>query len=259
MECLSLMVGLSTKIYIRFIMLEITMDHYIQNDKSCKISRIKIKILEKINMWDLCAFKFLSDITDKIYLYVDDRTIDDTIVQKNLNNIFKLMELFEIKKPDMVIRYTSYYKIAWIYLHRLIKLKEVVLDYNLSQRYNDHQVMMKTKKIKIFLLSKNNNKYDYILYDDGWFRDVFIEAIIDDAEKIDYVMASSHSLTNSDSNSNKTINPPTDKNIESIQMKQSSGDNLQSINQELHDKIVHVLKFNKPLNILSIDLIDHFE
>jgi len=202
-------------------------------------------------MWDLCVFKFLSDITDKLYLYVDDRTIDEKTVQKNLNNVFELMKLFEIKKPDVVIRYTSYYEIAWIYLHRLVKLKKVVLDYNLSQRYNDHQVMMKTKKIKIFLLSDNKNKYDYILYDDGWFRDVFIEAIIDDAEKIDYVMTNSVDL----SITSQIVILPTDRSIESIRTEQlAPGNNLRSINQELYDKIGNVLKFNKPLNISSIVL-----
>src|SRR5947208_1111698 len=112
--------------------------------KSCKISRIKIKILEKINMWDLCVSKFLSNITDKLYLYIDDRSIDEKIVQKNIDNVFQLMKLFEIKQPDMVIRYSSYHEIACIYLHRLVKLKKVVLDYNLSQRYDDLQIMMKT-------------------------------------------------------------------------------------------------------------------
>lgn len=121
--------------------------------------------------------KILSDMANKLYLYVDDRSADAQITQKMVDDMLNMLRKFNVKLPDVIIRYTDYYGTAWVYIHKLVQMKKALLNYNSSQRYDDLQNLSKTNKIKIFLVADsedvNNNRYDNILYDNGWFRSFY--------------------------------------------------------------------------------------
>jgi len=54
---------------------------------------------------------------------------------------------------------------------------------------------MKNKNmIKIFLDDSCNalTKYDNMLYDCGWFREIFIESVIDDAERVNFYIGNNY-------------------------------------------------------------------
>jgi len=132
-----------------------------------------------------------TDTTNELYMYVDDRTISPHDTQKMIDDTINILRLFDIKMPEMIIRYSDYYETAWIYLHRLITLNKAVLNYSTISKPTDLYTMTKTKNIKIFYNNteqQNNIRYDNILYDCGWFRDVFIETLIDYSERIDKIV-----------------------------------------------------------------------
>jgi len=156
-------------------------------------SRIKLKPLDKTSIYDIFIIKMLrdTDTSNELYIYVDDRTISPQDTQKMIDDTINIFRLFDIKMPDTIIRYSDYYETAWIYLHRLITLNKAVLNYSTTSKPTDLYTMAKTKNIKIFynnIEQQNNIRYDNILYDCGWFRDVFIETLIDYSERIDKIV-----------------------------------------------------------------------
>lgn len=222
-----------------------------------KIARIKLKPFEKINIYNVFMIKILTDMSDKLYLYVDDRTSDAQTIQKMVDDTFNVLRKFNVKLPDVVIRYTDYYETAWVYLHRLVTMRKTLLNYNSSQRSDDLQVLLRTNKIKIFLMqdptdTESKTRYDNILYDNGWFRDIFLETIIDDAEKIDYMIDD-----NVGHNGSKIVRT----NPGSVSGDQSSGTNkieptsmtgdFVKINRNLAQRLCEILKFNRPACVLT--------
>jgi hypothetical protein len=156
-----------------------------------KITRIKLKPLEKINIYNIIIIKMIIDMSDKIFLYVDDRDYDAHVIQKSIEDFYNILRKFNIKVPDMVIRYTDYYETVRIYLHRLIKLKKIAMNNNLIPKQDDLHIFMKTRKLKLYFYDKDVNKdvdKDNILYDNEWIRDIFIETIIDDSEKVNFMI-----------------------------------------------------------------------
>ena len=209
------------------------------NSKPYKISRIKLKPYENMSIYDVFLFKILSDMSDRIYLYVDDRSQDiSTIrtVQKKIDDTLNILKRFDVKPPDTIIRYTDYYDTAWVYLHKLVQFKYTLLNYNVNQQDDDLDTFMRNNKIKIFLLPpKTNepmNKYDFILYDSGWFRDILIEVIIDDAENVNYIL------------DERTKDP--------------SHNDMSRINRIVSDNLTDVLKFNRPVVVLT-NIIENIE
>lgn len=171
-----------------------------------KNARIKIKTCDKITIFDILVIKTLIDISDMLYLYVDDRTTDSSETQTMIDNFLNTLNQFGIKAPVTILRYSDYYNIAWVYLHRLVKKRKALLNYNETPKYSDLNTVMRNRHVKIFLynddssgsdeenntitsfVEKHNiehvDRYDNILYDSWWFRDVFIETVIDDAENV---------------------------------------------------------------------------
>ena len=210
-----------------------------------KTARIKLKPFEKINIYIIFMVKILADMTDRLYLYVDDRTSNPHTVQKMIDDMFNILRKFNVKVPDVVIRYTDYYETARVYLHRLVHMRKTLLNYNSDQRPDDLQTLLKTNKTKIFLIHdsdnmESRNRYDNILYDNGWFRDVFIEAIIDDAEKIDYLIDDIRSTNNN--------SPHKDKMADTHMSK--TGDFVK-INNNLTLRLCEILNFNRPEYVLT--------
>lgn len=152
-------------------------------------SRFKIKPNDKLSIYDIFIIKMLRDTTDELYLYVDDRTISSQTTQKKIDDIINILKLFDIKLPEMIVRYTDYYETAWVYLHRLVTLNKALLNYSTVCRSSDLHMMTKSKNVKIFYNNKDKNKrYDNILYDCGWYRDIFIEILMDYSERIDKIV-----------------------------------------------------------------------
>lgn len=193
-------------------------DEIVQN---YKISRIKAKHYNKMDIFDLLVIKTLSLMTNKIYLYVDDRSLSACETQTEIDGYLSLFRKFKIKLPDAILKYSDYYQTARAYIHYLIKTKKALLNYNTTHKYNDFNTIMRNPNTKVFLNSDSDfpsslplsevtmifdncpsqvfaekqepilhiDRYDYILYDKHteWYRDVFIEAIMDDSEMVECV------------------------------------------------------------------------
>lgn len=218
----------------------------ILNNKYESSSRFKLKQIDKMTIYDVFIIKMLADTTDKLYLYVDDRSLTPCLSQKMIDDIMNVLRMFNIKLPDVVIRYTDYYDTAWVYLHRLLTINRAVLNYNIINKTTDLDVFSKTQSVKVFynnntlqsetsilnvgnnsqskIIMQNVNRYDNILYDCGWFRDVFIEIIIDHCEKID-----------------KYVDENNDTYIEQSQ----------KINMSLIAQLRSALKFKEPEKVLT--------
>src|SRR5579872_3805448 len=152
-------------------------------------SRFKMKPDGKISIYDIFIIKMLRDTTDELYLYVDDRITSSQNTQKGIDDIINILKLFDIKLPEMILRYTDYYETAWVYLHRLVTLNKALLNYSTVCRSSDLHMMTKSKNVKIFYNNKDkNNRYNNILYDCEWYRDIFIEILMDYSERIDKIV-----------------------------------------------------------------------
>jgi hypothetical protein len=173
-----------------------------------KISRIKFKACDNIiSIYDVLIIYKLRYISDKLILYVDDR---DRLNydQKKVDDMVCILKKFNLKF-DCVIKYTHYYNIAWIYIHKLALQQKITLNTNQhNNQYNEQnkdlcdniknniknnnlELLFKNKNsIKIFLEDYTvMNRYDNMLYNNGWFRELFLELIIDDSENITYCVA----------------------------------------------------------------------
>ena len=88
--------------------------------------------------------------------------------------------------------------------------------------------------------STNINRYDNLLYDSGWFRELFLELIIDDCEKIDLMINPSPYIIGDNPLSVKSINVSSSL----------------SINTMISSRIEKMLKLSRPQYVLQ-DFIDH--
>lgn len=193
-----------------------------------KISRIKFDPSKIHSIYDIFVVKTLSDMSKKICLYVDNRQNSKEINEK-VNQYMNILEKFNIKKPE-IIRYTDYYNIAWIYLHKLVQKNIASIEYSKDYEYNENYNMKKileSKKVKIFYKSMFN-KYDSMIYNDGWYRDVFLETVIDHAEKINYVISDEANIINYDHDNNIHI-----------------------IYKDFLNDLRNIFKFKEPENMLS--------
>lgn len=73
-------------------------------------------------------------------------------------------------------------------------MNKIVIESNIRWIYhNNYDNIMKNKKnLKIYLANDNNerymNKYNNLLYNCGWFREGFLQLIMDDSHRIDVVV-----------------------------------------------------------------------
>lgn len=73
-----------------------------------KIARFKIKIFNTLKLYDIFLIKILRSISDKLYLYVDDRKIknnDDINNINNTNNIINKITSDEFSHKKKSMRY----------------------------------------------------------------------------------------------------------------------------------------------------------
>jgi hypothetical protein len=153
-------------------------------------ARLIVKMIENIDIYDILIAYMLSEMSDKFFLYIDDRDFRSTMssIDSKIKNILDVMNKFGIR-IDGTIRYTDYYDTVWVYLHRLAQQKKVTVKSNSEYIHdNTYNILQNKNRVKIML----NNSYcnyshsDNLLYDSGWFRGSFIELIIDDSEKTTY-------------------------------------------------------------------------
>ena len=115
-----------------------------------KIARFKIKIFNTLKLYDIFLIKILRSISDKLYLYVDDRKIKNNDDINNINNtnniinkitsdefshkkkideILTMLKLFDVT-VDNVIMYSEYYDIVWLYIQKLIMTSKLFIKHN---------------------------------------------------------------------------------------------------------------------------------
>ncbi len=215
-----------------------------------KIARIKFKPYDQMNIYDILIINALTDMCEVLYMYIDDRY---NFLEQELDHTLKCLKKFNIE-ISQVIKYTDYYNVCWIYLHKLTMQKKVVFNYNYSKRVNDLQYFRSNKNnIKIFLdndtscitnlntnesnfFMTNNNRYDNLLYDKGWIREIFLELIIDDSEKIDFLIDQTlYFLSDDNPLSVKSINLST----------------ISNINKNISTRITKILKLSRPKYVLQ--------
>lgn len=250
--------------------------------KTTRIARIKLSLFDDIDIYDILLAYILMEMSDKLYIYIDDRTYHKTYHKTYYKTCYKtyqnyyttsITNIIESKltvlkrfgiKYDSIIKYTDYYNIAWIYLHRLVNFGKTTINYNIEQCHDDLQYMLMNKyNVKILLrtnnesnesnessesnrlnhnynmnVNGNNNRYDNLLYDSGWFRELFIELIIDDSEKIDFAI-----------DNNDIAKIKMNKNINEIKMIKT--------NCRIIIDLIQILNFNEPTYVLTniIDII----
>ena len=159
-----------------------------------KICRIKFRREHKVTIFDIFILSKMCEHDHKVLVYIDDRDSNAIQVQKIINDLLHGLETFEIKHNCIFIRFTDYFDTADAYLHRLIIAGSVVLNYNTYTKKSDLNTFVKHKKCKIILkdniaISNFCDIYANILYDDGWYRDILIEAIIDYSEDVTMIVA----------------------------------------------------------------------
>lgn len=151
-----------------------------------QIYRYKLSINDDLYIIDiiLAYFNYLcshnnnnnnSNSNNKFYIYVDDRcTIEAVYMEK-----IKLLERFGII-PTKIIKYSSYDNILWIYLNRLIQLKEAYISNNSvsgTMEDDDIRKIKYTSEVKVMF-------HDTVLFDNNVFNDMFYDIIIDDSERV---------------------------------------------------------------------------
>ena len=79
------------------------------------------------------------------------------------------MENFNIY-PDNIIRYSDYYQIAWVYIHRLVKCKNVIIESNLNDLEGDdlQTITRNHRNIKIVLKTNELSESNSVIYDNEW-------------------------------------------------------------------------------------------
>jgi hypothetical protein len=213
-----------------------------------KIARIKLNLLDQITIYDIVIAQALLSICNKLIIYIDDREMtrdnlcsDDTDYM--IDTKISILKKFNIR-IDGLIRYTDYYNMIWIYMHRLTYLKKVLINYNSDKRPDDlYHVMAHKNNMKIYLEYEGAsiNKYDNILYDSGWIRELFMEAIIDDAEKIEYGVNILETHVPSPGFQELSTSMISKKTIE--------------VNHNIMMKLAKILKLHRPTYVL-VDLIE---
>ena len=209
-----------------------------------KTARMKISMTSDTSDDDITLMKALLEIADKLYIYIDDRDDDYFGINNSDNN--DINDIIETKLDSLeeygiqrallnVIKYTDYYNIAWIYLHRLASLEEAIIDQNTNYHHADlKQILLNKQIIKIHLAlnSNENNKCTTLLYDSGWFRLLFLELVIDDSEKVDYSLDQSEMIN---TNMATMINA-----------------NMVTINQQITEKLTTLLQLHRPMLVQSL-------
>ncbi len=157
-------------------------------------TRIKFKPYEQINVIDiLIIYSIINTSENTIYVYIDDRSDycdDGTIIKTKV-----LLKKINLDISRMIfIKYTDFYNLAWIYLHKLMMRNKITIESNTWKNYhNDYDNIMKNKNnLKIYLTYEKNERYmdkcNNLLYDCGWFRESFLQLIMDDSYQIDNIL-----------------------------------------------------------------------
>lgn len=157
-------------------------------------TRIKFKSSDQISIIDILTIHSITSKSDILYIYIDDRSDYYNVHCDDVTEIL-LKELKSINLSTnqiFFVKYSDHYNLAWIYLHKLMMDNEIVIEPNQWNDHNDFENMTNNKKnLKIYLADENNDKYMHksnnILYNCGWFREGFLELIIDDSLKINYI------------------------------------------------------------------------
>lgn len=156
-----------------------------------KISRICIKLPNDINIFTIVKSYLLKKISDKLYIYIDD-SIYDSDIDDNIFKLITMMNNFGIY-VDCIIRYSDYYNISRIYIHRLIKSAniKIITDFSNPKKdiyLNDYNLLSTNYyNLKILLISNTYPDFNYIIFDKGTYDELFLITVIDDSEKISYL------------------------------------------------------------------------
>jgi len=155
-----------------------------------KISRLKIKLPNDINIFTIIKVYLLKKISNKIYIYIDDR-ICDSSMNDNIDKIVSILNNFNIC-IDKIIKYSEYYNIIRIYIHRLIKFNNIQLipDYESKKNiYLDDYKLFSNKynTLKISLISDKSTNFNYTIIDHNIYDETFLLLVIDYSENISYI------------------------------------------------------------------------
>ena len=156
-----------------------------------KISRIKIKLINDINIFIIVKAYLLRKISNKLYIYIDDRIYIPTI-NEDIDKMISIMNNFGIH-IDNVIRYSEYYNIAHIYIHRLIKLNsiQIIPEFNNPNKdmyLNDYKLFFNNyDSIKLSLICDKKTNTCYDIYDNTLYDEIFLLLLIDYSENVSYI------------------------------------------------------------------------
>lgn len=156
-----------------------------------KISRLHIKLPDDINIFTIIKSYLLKKISDKLYIYIDDR-LSDPNIDDNINKLIMIMNTFGIY-IERIIRYSEYYNIFRIYIHRLNKLNniKIITDFNDPKKdiyLNDYKLLSTSYyNLTILLISDKYPDFNYIIFDKGVYDEYILLTIMDDSEKISYL------------------------------------------------------------------------
>jgi len=187
-----------------------------------KIGKITYKSTEELSLLDIVKLIEFRKYVDKLYLVIDAKNND----KKSTDKYVSFLDEHDIK-IDKIINRHEHYDIGWIYLHRLVKLGKVYVNYNTKIETNDIKLLINKYNVMIFLINDSDtNRYNNVIYSNGWYRDIFIDSIIEDIENINYVLNLDEKCplySNSNSNTN----------------------NIPNQEKILKDKICNILNLNK--------------
>lgn len=165
-------------------------------------TRIKFKCYDQINMIDILTMHTMINNSSIMYIYIDDRNCSDSYGSDNgLHKYFNFSDetLSLLKKMNLdidrkyIVRYSEYYNLAWVYIHKLLMNNKAFIETDQRNQWNDYDNITKNKNnLKIYLTDERNDKYmdkcNNLLYNNGWFREAFLELIMDDSHQIDYLI-----------------------------------------------------------------------
>jgi hypothetical protein len=155
-------------------------------EKTC---RIKFRCNHKVNIFDIFILSKLCVYGDKVIIYIDDRDAEAKKSQEIIDDLLHGLESFKVKHNCVFARFSDYFDTANAYIHRMIRTELVILNTNTEPIQSDLMLFIKHKNCKIFLktnVSANEfrDKHANILYDNGWYRDILIETLIDYDENV---------------------------------------------------------------------------
>ena len=132
----------------------------------------------ELNIYEILTVYHYQKNNYRIVLCINDKTTGTQICNDNIIQTLNRLGL----KIDNIVKYSEYYNIAWIYTHRLLITKKLK-TYDLNGSIIDLPCIIKNNTNITFKIHDGNS--EYIIYECGLFREIFINILIDDIQKID--------------------------------------------------------------------------